>query len=70
MVFFFHFFFVEKIENGIESYYTMIFVDTRFHTHNLVLEDDSNDIFRYPKIRVAFHALSYSSHIVKMIWRF
>ena len=45
-------------------------IDIRFCTHNLVLEDDQNDPFKYPKIIVASHALNHSLHILKMILRF
>ena len=45
-------------------------VNTQFYTHNLTLGDDQNNHSKYPKIVIAFHALSHSSHIIKMILRF
>ena len=42
-------------------------VNTQFCTHNLVMEDEQNDHFKYPKIITAFHALNHSLHIIKMI---
>ena len=45
-------------------------VNTQFRTHNLTLGDDQNNHSKYPKIMIAFHASSHSSHIIKMILRF
>ena len=42
-------------------------VDTRFYTHNLILEDGWNDHFIYPKIRVALLALNHPLHVIKII---
>ena len=43
-------------------------VDTQFCIYNLILEDDWNDLSKYPKIMIAFHALNHSSHIIKWSW--
>ena len=46
------------------------YVDTQFCTHNLTLRDDQNNHSKHSKIMIAFHSLSHSSHIIKMILRF
>jgi len=47
----------------------LLTVDTQFCTHNLTLGEDQNS-YKYPKIMIAFHASTHSSHIIKMILRF
>ena len=48
--------------------YIFLVVDTQFCIYNLILEDDWNDLSKYPKIMIAFHALNHSSHIIKWSW--
>ena len=43
-------------------------VDTQLCIHNLILRDDQNNHFKYPKVMIAFHALRHSSHIIKWSW--
>ena len=45
-------------------------VDTQFCTPNLTLGEDQNNHSKYPKIMIALHVSSDSSHIIKMILRF